>query len=232
MSRHEKIIASAALLAASASPAYAVEVLVNGNFESGITGWTTYTTANGTITEIPSLPPSSPQPQVATTVSFNTTGSGASKALFLNAGAYQPPYGVGQQGGGVFQTFTLGKDGTASFSADIAALTNNNSLGVGLLSVLLDGVVMDSFDFGALNNATARSTLDFTSFLTAGDHTISLQATRAFAPARGVTSQYFDNASLNFAAVPEPATWAMMILGMGVIGRTMRRRRAAVRFAF
>jgi hypothetical protein len=232
VSRHAKIILSAALVAASTSPACAVEVLTNGNFEAGISGWTSYATANGTITEIPSLPPSSVQPQVAKTVSFNTTGSGASNALFLNAGVYQPPYGSSQQGGGVSQLFTLGKDGTATFSANIAAFTTNNSLGVGLLSVLLDGVVMDSFDFGALNNATARSTLDFSTALAAGDHTISLQATRLFAPGRGVTSQYFDNASLNFNAVPEPATWAMMILGMGVIGGTMRRRRAAVRFAF
>ncbi len=36
------------------------------------------------------------------------------------------------------------------------------------------------------------------------------------------------------AAVPEPATWALMILGFGAIGATMRRRRVAetkVRFA-
>jgi hypothetical protein len=34
--------------------------------------------------------------------------------------------------------------------------------------------------------------------------------------------------TLNFspAAVPEPATWAMMILGMGAVGFAMRRRRA------
>jgi hypothetical protein len=31
------------------------------------------------------------------------------------------------------------------------------------------------------------------------------------------------------AAVPEPATWAMMILGFGVVGYSMRRRRAAIR---
>lgn len=33
------------------------------------------------------------------------------------------------------------------------------------------------------------------------------------------------------AAVPETATWAMMILGMGAIGYAMRRRRAKVVFA-
>lgn len=37
------------------------------------------------------------------------------------------------------------------------------------------------------------------------------------------------NFSFSLAAVPEPTTWAMMILGFGVIGGAMRRRKAAVR---
>ena len=36
-----------------------------------------------------------------------------------------------------------------------------------------------------------------------------------------------DNISLSIAAVPEPATWAMMILGFGLIGASLRRRKAA-----
>jgi len=31
--------------------------------------------------------------------------------------------------------------------------------------------------------------------------------------------------SISVAAVPEPATWAMMLLGFGAIGFTMRRRK-------
>ncbi|MEO6091573.1 MAG: FxDxF family PEP-CTERM protein [Novosphingobium sp.] len=51
---------------------------------------------------------------------------------------------------------------------------------------------------------------------------------------RGLFS-YGGNATFDPAAVPEPATWAMMLLGMGAIGVGMRRRRgetARVRFAF
>jgi len=33
------------------------------------------------------------------------------------------------------------------------------------------------------------------------------------------------------SAVPEPATWAMMIGGFGLVGAAMRRRRASIRFA-
>ena len=56
-----------------------------------------------------------------------------------------------------------------------------------------------------------------------------------------VTLSSFSNGSFgavaNVAAVPEPATWAMMLLGFGAIGFGMRRRRGAktiqtqVRFA-
>jgi len=35
-----------------------------------------------------------------------------------------------------------------------------------------------------------------------------------------------DNAAAAFAAVPEPATWAVMILGFGATGAVIRRRRA------
>ena len=36
------------------------------------------------------------------------------------------------------------------------------------------------------------------------------------------------NAEMNTAAVPEPASWAMLVAGFGVMGGAMRRRRAAV----
>jgi hypothetical protein len=46
------------------------------------------------------------------------------------------------------------------------------------------------------------------------------------------TYDYFKIDSINVTnAVPEPGTWMMMILGIGVVGGAMRRRqKAAVRF--
>lgn len=44
----------------------------------------------------------------------------------------------------------------------------------------------------------------------------------------------FETANFSAAAVPEPAAWAMMILGMGLVGAAMRRRanvRTTVSFA-
>jgi hypothetical protein len=37
-----------------------------------------------------------------------------------------------------------------------------------------------------------------------------------------------DDISYNTSLVPEPATWAMLVMGFGFVGATMRRRTSAV----
>jgi hypothetical protein len=56
--------------------------------------------------------------------------------------------------------------------------------------------------------------------LTAGTFTLTIQGTRGDSPEIGghVTAD----------AVPEPATWALMLLGFGGIGWQLRRRRSQV----
>ena len=39
------------------------------------------------------------------------------------------------------------------------------------------------------------------------------------------TTDAFETANFSVAAVPEPATWAMMLVGFGAVGYAMRRRR-------
>jgi len=218
----------ALLFSAFIVPAHAVQVLTNGNFESGVTGWTSFITSNNaTITDPPSPPVGTPSNEQATTRSFDVTGSGASNALFLNVGSRSFVPNGPQEGGGVTQTFTLAADGVATFSANIAGWTRSTVSNLGLLSVLLDGVLMDSHDFANASGlpATLLSTLGFTTNLSAGSHTITLLATRAFAPASGVTNQYFDNVSLDVAQTPLPAALPMFISGLGVVGALWRRNR-------
>jgi PEP-CTERM motif-containing protein len=214
----------AVVLAAIAVPAHAVQVLTNGNFENGVTGWTSFVTANGTITDPPSPPVGTPTNEQATTQLFNTTGSGASNALMLNAGG-KSFTGI-QEGGGVTQTFTTA-GGVATFFANIAGWTSNTVSNLGLLSVLLDGVLMDSHQFDNVSGlpTTMLSTLGFTTELTAGTHTITLMATRPFAPASGVTHEYFDNVSLDVAQTPLPAALPMFLSGLGVVGALWRRNK-------
>jgi hypothetical protein len=54
-------------------------------------------------------------------------------------------------------------------------------------------------------------------FLKAGTYTLHIKGTRGnFAAFSG---------DISFGAVPEPSTWAMMLLGFGAVGFAMRRRR-------
>jgi len=56
--------------------------------------------------------------------------------------------------------------------------------------------------------------------LTAGTYTLTVQGTR------GDSSQF--GGHVNVTDVPEPATWAMMLLGFGALGWQLRRRRSQV----
>jgi hypothetical protein len=61
--------------------------------------------------------------------------------------------------------------------------------------------------------------------VTPGTYTVTVRG-RAF----GSIATYAGN--FNVAAVPEPATWAMMMIGVGAVGGALRRRkRVSVRFA-
>jgi hypothetical protein len=62
---------------------------------------------------------------------------------------------------------------------------------------------------------------DFTFVL--ADYTITVLPQPLFAPK-------FSRFSLDVQAVPEPGTWAMMLLGLGMIGAVVRRRRISVSF--
>jgi hypothetical protein len=62
-------------------------------------------------------------------------------------------------------------------------------------------------------------------FYTAGGDTV-LQFVASGTPAGLPPFVLLDG--LNASAVPEPATWAMMIVGMGLVGMSLRRRKAAM----
>jgi hypothetical protein len=55
--------------------------------------------------------------------------------------------------------------------------------------------------------------------LAAGTYTLTIEGTRGSASIFG--------GHIDFSAVPEPGTWAMMLLGFGAIGWQLRRRRSS-----
>jgi hypothetical protein len=214
--------AAVALLLGGAGPVTAGP-LVNGDFGTGdLTGWTIFTTPNGTNGA--GLP---------TVVQFDTLGTGTP----VNSAEFQ----VGQvtfvpgseQGGGLFQDVFL-YPGGLTVSAAIAAhgVTGFNGEG-GVFSILVDGTPIATHAFGFIGpGATLRFELTGSTFIpTEGSHEIEIEMTRRFLTNRTITpEQFFTDVTLaGSATIPEPSSLALLGLGgVALAGWRRWRRRAAV----
>lgn len=110
-------------------------------------------------------------------------------------------------------TFTLATSGKGASDVDFtSALITGTGIGA---PISLD-TLFNNDQFENLGKSLS---------LGAGSYTFTIKGTR------GLTGSF--GGSVTFGAVPEPATWAMMILGLGVAGAAMRRRqRQSVRYNF
>ena len=99
-----------------------------------------------------------------------------------------------------------------------------------LLEVSRDGDVLSSFDLNGILGTTgfAINTIEGVTF--DNDGNIYLAAELGEGPGGGTAALI--GLTLNQqGAVPEPASWAMMIAGFGLVGAAMRRRARSVSFA-
>ena len=102
-------------------------------------------------------------------------------------------------------------------SADVSfSLVRLNPPMGGGSNVLLTQGSTGTVEFYSISNLAA----------VAGNYRLRLEGTIANPPA-----SYSGTISFAPRAVPEPATWAMMVLGFGVVGGVVRRRKASVAFA-
>ncbi|MDE2621119.1 MAG: PEP-CTERM sorting domain-containing protein [Sphingomonadales bacterium] len=128
---------------------------------------------------------------------------------------------------------------TFSISFDNAANIDSTTTGLNVLSTNLPTTFNYAYDHGSdmltlatsamrggCGNPAGSACLFFNSFSTAPNAFFFQQSTS--------DSGYWVASQITTAtaAVPEPATWGMMMLGLGVIGVAMRRRRAPVRVAY
>lgn len=165
-------------------------------------------------------------PASAATVTFPDTGPNPGGVIELN------PAGPGELGGVLgfdvsgtgdflatltffnpFDVATAGGSAVFSFDGDIITFTQGDIAGGGTV---------------AIGSTALGSSIQIDrSNLAGGQQTINIRGTlnpsgNGFARIGGQFNL------LQAAAVPEPATWAMFILGFGALGLGMRRRNAAV----
>ncbi len=138
--------------------------------------------------------------------SLNTPGI----SFATDTGYNWHPFGLGDFGADSQGSLNVATDGTYTFhlSSDDGAV------------VFVDGALL--IDRGGPHGP---STTDGTLFLTAGLHSYEVQF---FECCGGPSGLDFDiPLGVAIGGVPEPATWAMMLVGFGLIGATLRgpRRR-------
>jgi len=161
--------------------------LDNGDFETGdLTGWTTFTTTNGTLGSA----------QVA---SFDTNGDGTATYSAQFSVGQASPEGLTRRGGGIVQNFHLA-EGEYEVSADIAVVFGTPDQGIrtdgGLFELLVDGAVVADHDFGQIEVNTTKRSLIACFPLDGGYHDIAIRITRSGTPAQALY-QYVDNVSVS-----------------------------------
>lgn len=156
---------------------------------------------------------------------------------------------VGSADDNSFAAAFFGGEASYSFRIDTASLLTldyvtfggSESTGAGLASLgYFDLLIAGPSQYSSQIFANTNGTTAFG--LTAGDYTFSVfegsfsALGTAFASGAG-TANISRGGAFNFsiadaAAVPEPSTWAMLIVGFGAVGFAMRRSRQRVRVAY
>lgn len=186
-----------------------------------------------------------PTAAVTTTIDFNAQTANDVASLTISGVTFTAP------GGSVFTTgFGPTPNGTTglvgynsgtgifyAFRADLLAPSSFVSIDLGDYGADGDDLFLNAYD--SSNNLLGSDILSVGAGVS-GLFTLTVNATGIAYATFGTggaslqgSSAYADNFSFN-GAVPEPATWAMMIGGFGMIGAALRRRssvKTSVRFA-
>ncbi|WP_309643729.1 choice-of-anchor C family PEP-CTERM protein [Phenylobacterium sp.] len=197
------VLVSGAAFAQTASAA--VELITNGGFEAGAFDPGAFTTVFAGSTDITGW---TVGPQSVDYIGSYWQASEGSRSVDLS----------GNQPGSISQTITTVSGVKYKVSFDLAG---NPDAGPVLKAMAVTSVGVQNFNFdttGASHGDMNWTPSSFTFVATAASTTLVFASLTgdAYGPA-------LDNVSAS--AVPEPATWAMMIIGFGAVGAMARSRR-------
>jgi hypothetical protein len=125
-------------------------------------------------------------------------------------------------GASLTDTFHFSLDVDSYFTTALLSSVSGPQGNIDFISVDLDGVFFAS----SIVNGAFSSTAEIIGvFLTAGNHTLNVNYS-------STKPKVTYSGNISIAPVPEPASWAMMVAGVAVIGVAMRRRTQTTRIAF
>ena len=156
--------------------------------------------------------------------------SAANSTVIVSGSTGVDPPTILTSNGAAQSTIVWGQDltnsgsfsGSVDFSNDLSGLysiiVSSSTPGAVIDSLSLAGILGTSGTFSATGSDNSLSLL--VPFTGSGDYRVTFGGT---APADGAAVS--GNLTFRVVAVPEPGTWAMMVLGFGAVGLMMRRRR-------
>lgn len=212
----------------SPSSARAGNIVVNGSFENGLTGWTHSGTVGGN------------HPVV--TINYNSTASyptGAfGESVPANNAATSSPDAVGTKAAYFVDDFSANEMlsqmvflNPGSYQIGFSAyLPRNgfNNVGEATFTASIAGVSLANFAASSLTAQTWRTYSGSTTIATAGNYLVSFTFNTNRSPSKDVViDQVYvisTGGSNISAAVPEPSTLALVASGAVVIGLARRRR--------
>jgi len=163
-----------------------------------------------------------PGASAGVTTCANWTFSGATEVAC--AGGYNPgPPGGGNllqgtlQDPGLLAITNLGYVGTGAYLGTVSVVGNTLNF-----STVLSGLTIIGIHYGGAGDPGGEATSFFSFLVAPGTTSITVTSRPPTQTPFGLSNVALFSTG---GAVPEPATWAMMLLGFGGIGLAMRRSR-------
>jgi hypothetical protein len=224
--------AAVAAILASSPAAAATNLVSNGSFENGLAGWT----IGGTDTDSPVRPPAAifygaaqPYPTGAfgEAVPVNNALTNSPDAAGARAAYFVSDFTVNQSlSQQVFLTKGIYQIGFSAY----APRNGFNNIGEATFSGTIAGTVLANYAVSTGPATTWQTFSGAANILEDGLFSVSFVFNSNRFPSKDIVIDqvYIIAGNPPTPVIPEPATWAMMIAGFGLVGAAMRRRQTAL----